>query len=134
MPELYAGTHTVFNCPWMVFFFLEEAFETWIAEFCHHKRQIWIWILLSYNICLVKEKKVDSVLKFKVKFISLEHWIVHIVIWSTLSVWWCPRNLRRLHLDVSYLITQEASNLFTYYDRKSPQQLLRSNSLIVFLL
>ena len=83
MPELYAGTHTVFNCPWMVFFF--EAFEMWIAEFCHHKRQIWIWILLSYNICLVKEKKVDSVLKFKVKFISLEHWIVHIVIWFTLK-------------------------------------------------
>ena len=58
---------------WFFFFFfvVEEATETGIAEFCHHKRQIWIWILFSYNICSVKEKKVDLVLKFKVKFISL---------------------------------------------------------------
>lgn len=51
-------------------FFVEEAFERWIVELCHHKRLI--WMLSPYNIFLVKEEKVYSVLKFKGDLISME--------------------------------------------------------------
>lgn len=93
-------------------FFVEEAFERWMVELCHHKRLI--WMLSPYNIFLVKEEKVYSVLKFKGNLISMQHWIVDIVflkkkmvdivICFTFSIWLCPRNLRRLLLDVPYLI------------------------------
>lgn len=88
-------------------FFVEEAFERWIVELCHHKRLI--WMLSPYNIFLVKVEKVYSVLKFKGNLISIKHWIVDIVICFTFSIWLCPRNLRRLLLDVPYLIRLDIS-------------------------